>query len=350
VRSALDELLGVLKELRVFVESIEPADSMLARQETPILRESRSIRRRLDYAAFVVALYSAFESLVESLVWSHAELVASRSRYSDLPSKFQEAHLKRSAEILWRRRGEGRFAEVNEAEFVANLHACLSGNLSYKLNRRAVIHHDRNLRAGAVHDMFGELGIDNVSARVRQTDPMLLWFQNSEGRAAVDPIPESLIELRVKDLVERRNRVTHSGGDPGESWAPEEMRVRLEFLEAYSRSLYTVIAGAYLERCYVETRKAHALGRPLEGPFQGNTVVVVKKPSCRLFAGQALFGRRNGPVDRLGEITDLQVADVSVESVEADSPCQRVGLRADFRLTNGTELFVLAEKDEAVWG
>ncbi len=350
MRAALDEFLGTLKELGVFVESIKPADLMLALQKAPILRESRSIRKRLDYAAFIVSLYSAFEILVEALVWAHAERVATRSRYADLPSRLQAAHLKRSAGILARRPGEGRYSGIGAAEIVANLNACLSEVFPYKLNRDAVVHHDTNLRASIVHDMLGVLGIEEASARVQKSEPMLTWFQLSEGRATAGPIPESLIDLRMEDLIERRNRVTHSGGAPSESWAPDEMRERLEFLEAYSRSLFTVIAGAYLERCYVETPTAYSLGRPLEGPFQKSTIVVVKGPPFRLFTGQALFGRRNGRVDRWGEITELQVDDVSVESVEKDSPCQTVGLRSSFKLTKSMELFVLEQRDDAVWG
>lgn len=352
MRSALDEYLGFSRELRVFVDSIGPADSMLARQKVSILRESRSIRRRLDYAAFVVALYSAFESLVESLVWSHAELMASRSRYSDLPSKLQAAHLQKSANILMRRPGEGRYSRVEPSEIVANLHACLSGSASYRLNRHALVHHDMNLRAGVVQEMVGLLGIDNISARVRQAEPMLAWFQHSEGRdiEAADSIPETLIDRRMDELVSRRNQVVHSGGDPAESLAPEEMHSRLEFLEAYSRSLFEVLAGAYLEQCYVKTGVAYALGRPLEGPIQGKTVVVVKKPPCRLFPGQALIGSRNGHVYRWGQVAELMEEGVAVESIEEDSSCQEVGLRADFRLTKGIELFVLEERDGAVWG
>lgn len=128
------------------------------------------------------------------------------------------------------------------------------------------------------------------------------------------------------------------------------MRARIEFLEAYSRSLFMVLAGVYLEQCYVKTGAAHALGRPLEGPILGKTVVVVKKPPCRLFQGQALIGSRSGHVDRWGQVAELREDDVSVESIEEDSTCQEVGLRADFRLTKGMDLYVLAKLDEAVWG
>jgi hypothetical protein len=347
----LDEFLGVLHELRVFVDSIEPADSVLARHEVSALRESRSIRRRLDYTAFVISLYSAFERLVESLVWSHAELVASRSCYSELPLKLRETHLKKSGEILGRRLGEGRYEKLDEAEIVANLHACLSGDTSYRLNRAAVVHHDRNLRAGVITELLGALGIENAGSRARQAGPILEWFERSEGwDLEAESIPEKMIELRIEDLVSLRNQVAHGGGSPVELLAPEEMRARLEFLEAYSQALFVVLAGAWLEKFYVKTGAAHALGMPLEGPFQGKTIVVVKKPSCRLFAGQPLFGLLNGQVDRWGQIIELQVDDVIVDSVEEGSAGQEVGLRADFKLTKRMELFALAERDEAVWG
>ena len=55
-------------------------------------------------------------------------------------------------------------------------------------------------------------------------------------------------------------------------------------------------------------------------------------------------------MDGWGQVIELWVDDVPVESLEEDSLCTEVGLRADFKLAKGMELFVLAERDEAVWG
>ena len=65
---------------------------------------------RLDYAAFIVALYTAFEKFVEDLAWSHAEIEASRNKYAGLSEKLRDTHLRGSAELLTRSHlGEGRY-------------------------------------------------------------------------------------------------------------------------------------------------------------------------------------------------------------------------------------------------
>ena len=352
MRSTLDEFLGIMRELRMFVDSIEPSYLSLSRHDTAVVRNCLSIRRRLDYAAFIVSLYAAFEKLVEDLAWSHTELEVERNRYSELVEKLREAHLKQSAELLTRRLGGGRYARIEPVDVIGNLHACLSDNDAYKLNREAIVHHDMNLRGSVVQNLFAILGIENINTRARQAEPMLNWFSKTEGReiASGNMIPERVIDHKMEDLVSRRNQVAHSGGDPGESFSPAEMLTRLEFIEAYSKALFNVLAGAYLDKYYVKTGKAEALGDPVSGPFQKGSVVVVRKPACRICVGQAIFGKRGDLVDRWGEVTELQVDGVPVNSIEVDSTVVEVGLRATFKLTKNTRLFVLENRDEAVWG
>jgi len=240
VRSTLEAFLSVIEELRIFVNSIEPVYSALVRNRNTMIRKCLNVRRRLDYAAFVVALYAAFEKFVEDLAWSHAELEASRNKYDELSEKLRETHLRGSAELLRARLGEGRYTGIGHIDIVNNLYACLAGKEAYKLNRYAVIHHDLNLRSDVVQGIFTSLGIENVNALARQTEPMLICFSEGEGReiASVGEIPEKLIGLRIEDTVGRRNQVSHSGGDLGESLAPDGMYERLAFFEAYSRSLF----------------------------------------------------------------------------------------------------------------
>jgi hypothetical protein len=90
------------------------------------------------------------------------------------------------------------------------------------------------------------------------------------------------------------------------------------------------------------------LGDPIEGPFK-NGAVVVRKPTCRVYVGQAVFGVRKGRVDRWGEVKEIRVNDITANSIEIESPGTEVGLRADFKFTKGTRLYVLEKKDESVW-
>jgi len=52
----------------------------------------------------------------------------------------------------------------------------------------------------------------------------------------------------------------------------------------------------------------------------------------------------------MGEVKEIQVDDAPVNSIETESPATEIGLRADFKFTKGTRLYVLEKKDEVVWG
>lgn len=352
MRSTLDALLADIRGLQIFVESVWEVYNTLARHENETVQASLNIRRRLDYTAFVVALYAAFEKFVDDLAWSHTELESSRNKYSELFEQLRNKHLRQSANLLSRRRlGEGRYTELSPTDVVENLHACLSGQNPYKLNRHAVVHHDYNLRSQVVQEVFSSLGINNVNELACRVDTMIEWYRTSEGLESysIKEVPPAVIEYRLKDLVDRRNQVAHGGSDLNDSLDPGEMQVRLKFLEAYSRSLFSVLGGTYLHRYYIESGVAISLGLPIEGPFKKGSVVVVRKPPCRIFRGQPIIGVRQNRVDRWGEITEIQVADVTVESIDPDSATARAGLTADFKFTKGIKLYALEKRDDAVW-
>jgi len=214
MRSTLDAFLADISELQVFVESMKTVYKTLARHEDSTVRACLSIRRRLDYAAFIIALYAVLEKFVDDLAWSHTELESSRNKYSELCAKLQSKHLRQSAELLGRGRlGEGRYTGVSEADVVENLHACLSGRNPYRLNRHAVVHHDYNLRSQVVQDVFGSLGVENINGHACRIQTMIDWFCASEGNesSSVERVPDTVVELRLKDLVDRRNQIAHGG-------------------------------------------------------------------------------------------------------------------------------------------
>jgi hypothetical protein len=352
MRSTLEAFLADISQLDIFVASIDGVYKALAQHKDTTVRACLNIRRRLDYAAFVIALYSAWENFVDDLAWAHTELESSRNKYSELCDQLRLKHLQQSANLLFRGRlGEGKYLGLSEMDVIENLHACLSGKNPYKLNRHAVVHHDYNLRSHVVQDVFGPLGIKNINESACRTKTLIDWYRASENIESPSrtPVPPTVVGLRLDDLVDRRNEVSHGGRHWSESLDTIEMQVRLNFLEAYARSLFNVLAGAYLDRYHIKSGLAISLGRPIEGPYK-NGSVVVRKPPCRVFRGQPIVGIREGRVDRWGEILEIRVQDVAVESIEPDSAATDAGLRADFKFTKGIQLYALATKDEAIWG
>lgn len=352
MRSTFDEFEKELNELKALVASITPVNSALAGHQDSLVRQYVMIRRRFDYAAFVVALYASFEKFVENLVAAYVRLETRRVLYADLPPKLVKKHLSRTAEILSRGRlGEGRYAALSELDVVKNLFECLNGVTPYTLNDVAVVAHDLNLRPGEIDALFAAVGIEQVCERVRRADALLQWYCASKGlaQAPKNGVPSATIAQRIEDVVERRNQVAHRGGNPVDLLGPDEMSDTMGFIEAFSKSVFPMAVAKYLE----DHHAAPGQGIPLqlrEGPYQNGTIVVVEKPAQRLFVGQPVFVAVDSLGARWGRIQSLKVDDAVVAAVEqGDAAANGIGIGLDFKCPKGGALVALEADDDVVW-
>jgi hypothetical protein len=352
VRSTLDEFTNELLELRALVSSIAPVNAALAGHQDSVVRQYLTVRRRFDYAAFIVALYASFEKFSENLVASYARLATLRSKYEHLPVSLTRKHMLKSADILARGRlGEGRYVGVREIDLVKNLFECLSGVTPYSLNDMAVIAHDLNLRAEELGTLFASVGIEKVCERSRRADALLAWFcaVNGLAEAPKDGVPPATIQQRLDDLVERRNQVAHRGGNPLNLLGTEEMGDLVDFVEALARSVFGLTVASYLRTRYSTPTNAEEL-RLMVGPLKRDrNVVVVGKPAKRLYVGQPIFTFVDSSGARWGRIRELQLEGVPATAVEQSSTAAEVGVKVDFKCPRGVVLTVLDADDDVVW-
>ncbi|MGE6756625.1 HEPN domain-containing protein [Corallococcus interemptor] len=358
MRSTLDELIKDLADLKALVASIAPVNMVLSGNQDALVQQYVLIRRRFDYAAFAVALYASFERFVESLVAAYIRLESQRIRYSDLPQRLTDKHLAVTAELLWRGRiGERRYAGMSELGAVKNLFECLSGANPYTLNEAAVIAHDANLRAGEVDAVFGAAGIEQVCDCVRRADALLDWYCATQGLNAPpqDGVKRTVIDERLKDIVERRNQVAHRGGNPVDLLGVDAMNDAIGFIEAFSKSIFALTVGRYLSthRVTPEERVELVLRQGKhDGPFKNRTIVVVEKPAQELFIGQPVFVILESAGARWGRIQSLRIDDTDVEKVEPGAVAPNgVGVGLGFKYPKNTDskLVVLTADDDVVW-
>ncbi|MEO8381700.1 MAG: MAE_28990/MAE_18760 family HEPN-like nuclease [Acidobacteriota bacterium] len=347
--ATLEGFLAQLSELRTFVRALPDTYAAMAKEENRDIHSAISIRRRLDYSAVVVVLYASFERFVEDFVWSRAEIDVLRKSYDQLPDALRDKHLHDSAELLVRRRlGKGRYETLTNEEVVRNLHLCMSKAEPYRMTKAAVIKHDNNLREEVVVGLFAAIGIADLDKEVRNSSTMVAWFRAVEGSETATTVPPGTVERRIKDLIDRRNEVAHGGGSISESLSSGEMMERIEFFEAYARSLFQVVGGEYIAT-YHKDGVGHDLGAFMGGPFKGGLVVVIAKPSVRLDVGQPVFASTGKRVHHWGRIQELRVDSVSVDAVDAGTSTDSVGLRLSFRVRKSDRLFVIADRDALVW-
>lgn len=345
-----------MAELKALVESIGPVNRALAGHKDAVVQRYISIRRRFDYAAFAVALYASFEKFVENLITEYVRLEARRVDYAALPQKLTEKHLRQTAELLSRGHfGKGRYVHMTAEGAVRNLFECLSGAKPYSLNEAVLIAHEANLRAAEVDTAFGVIGIEKICDGACRAEGMVAWYCAAKELDAPprEGVTRTVIEERLKDIVERRNQVAHRGGNPDDLLGGEAMNEALGFIESLATSIFGLVVGRYLETHYATSAGRIELAlRAGDGPHRGRTVVIVDKPAARLFVGQPVFVVLESKGARWGRIQSLRVDNTEVRELEADATSPTgVGVRLDFKYPKSanTKLVALAADDEVVW-
>lgn len=352
MRSVLDELTKELKELSALVASIAPVNAALAGHQDSLVRQYVLVRRRFDYAAFAVALYASFEKFIEGLIAAYAQLESCRLQYAELPQKLVKKHISRTAEMLSRGRiGEGRYVGLTELEVVKNLFDCLNGVRPYTLNEAAVVAHDLNLRAGEIDALFAAVGIEQLCDRVRWADPLVEWHCVAQGLDAPpqEGVPPAIVEKRLEGIVERRNQVAHRGGNPIDLLGADDMADAVGFIEAFSRSVFSLAVGRYLQDHHAATA-IQLRQREGDGPYQAGTVVVVDKPADRIFVGQPVFVIVGSIGSRWGRIQSIKVNDANVQVVDDGVAAENgIGVALDFKCPKSASLVALPVEDDVVW-
>lgn len=356
MRSTLDELITELAELKALVASIDPVNAALVGHKDTIVQQYVLIRRRFDYAAFVVALYASFEKFVENLIAAYVRLESGRVDYAALPKKLTDKHLAGTAELLWRgRRGDSRYVGLSELGVVKNLFECLSGTKPYELNEAVVIAHDANLRAGEVDALFGAIGIEKICDHACRADAVVAWYCTAQGLDTPprDGVNRTVLDERLKDIVERRNQVAHRGGNPMNLLGGADMHEAVAFIESLAMSIFGLVVGRYLDTHHSASPGRVELAlRVGDGPFKGRTVVVVDKPAQRLFVGQPVFVLAGSTGARWGRIQSLRVDDADVQELASNANAPKgvgVGLDFSFPKSAGAKLVALAADDDVVW-
>jgi hypothetical protein len=345
MRSILYELTRELRDLRILVDSTQPVTKALQTHAELIVRQYAILRRRYEYAAFTVALYSCFEQFCEALVSSQVELLAARTRYRDLPVALVAKHLEKSADLI-KEAGKGRYSKLRERDLMSNMIGCLDEISPYAMNMSAVVHHDNNLRPNDLNSLFAVTGLSGILGRVRSTDAVVTWYASVAQSEKPLDVPALAIEQRLVALVEKRNEVARRG-IPIEVDGGSEMIETLSFVEALCSGLYAIGVWAYLDSL-VKQGRARAIG-PVTEWFSKRSAAVIKAPTERIYVGQPVFALSQDWGARWGFVDSLRLDDKEAIGFVPGTSVAEVGLVTGFLARRGTQLFVLRTADELVW-
>ena len=96
--------------------------------------------------------------------------------------------------------------------------------------------------------------------------------------------------------------------------------------------------------------KRRSQQRQDDGPYRNGTVVVVEKPSQRLFVSQPVFVIVDANGARWGRIQSMKIDDTDVQAVKPDmAAANGIGIALDFKCPAGATLITLSVDDDVVW-
>lgn len=297
---------------------------------------TRGLRKRLDYSSIVVALYGAIEEFVERLVEGCVtSMNESTQRYHDLPAQFRGHHEKLSVKLLDKIHQPGYRGHMNVETVVDNLHGCLSGRESFKLNQEAFSLHSANVRHKIVREMFALASIpfiDQLIAGHPLTQSLLTELGRSEGEP----------HFYLDDLAERRNVVAH-----GE--LPQDI-VSLATLYEYVRAALTfgeaLYESAILGVCDVAMPSiAVPIGKPTRTLRSGRIVCFQPGNAVRIRVGDRLVWRTQTRW-RTAMVDTLEVDRSPYEEIQCSSGA-RFGAGISANGSEASDYWVLPESDGA---
>lgn len=351
MRSLLDDCRRELTEIRSLVTSLDPVSQLLANTSNEVIRKYATVRRRFDYAAFIVGLYAALEQFVENLVSGYAAEISKLERYSALPKELRDKHEKKSAELLHRGRlGEGRYRALTQRGVVQNLFDCLSGSDTYALNDAAVCYHDFNLRPTEITAMLKSVGLPLAMQSIRNHIGIRQWYADVQGLDIENlrDVPLSAIEAELENLVERRNDVSHRGGSPDDLLGTSQMVELLSFVEQFCEAIYIACASRYLSFKYVEKQSLGSL-EIAEGPYRDGSVIVVKAPGQDFSVGSTIFATYESGLAKWGRVVSLKLNDVPILKVENLDAEMTLGVEIDFKVSRAAKCFLAQDADDVIW-
>lgn len=322
LRRAVEEALGlpeVAPSLREYAAAVE---------------QHRAADGLVHYSAVVVLMYSAFEQFVEETI---IEFVQTLNRmvptFQQLPESVRAQHTDFSTTLLRARATRKYENRVREVEVLQNLLSCAQGGAGYRLNAMAFAQHSANLRVGLLSDMFSQVDVAGVTAKVRQS-PEFAEIAAQRTGVEIENQPDSVVFRDLDDLAERRNDVAH--GEVANILNDAELAAMLDYIRSVARALVGVLEENALRR----EIEFHGTRLPDPIAVYDNRIVCFADSPTDLQKGSRLAVLNGDGKATSGPILDIQVKGASRELMPAHAG-EAFGISVEFHVKQNWVFYAL---------
>lgn len=362
MRLCLQTFDAGIKELRAYLESIDDEDQLLRslakteRQDKLTVTEQQLLssvlaahigRKQYIYSVAIVSLYGLLERFVDSVVEAYVHRAASLvTSYKALPEAIVSRHTQLSLDLAKAITEERyRSGGTTEAQVIENLHLCLSGAPSFRMNAAAFVLHRGNVYLGKITDFLTAVGIDGHLRRVSQASEMLNFLQVKYPDRKIPLVADQDIPALfepIDSLVSRRNEIAHGVINIEDIESIDLLNARCDFLLAYVHALYRVVLQEVI-RLQVQKPDCKALGKPIQ--VFDHCIVCFEIKDGRVRVGDIIAAATNAALEpfRFSRIEGLQVNRAAQIEVIATEPT-KFGAKVKFHANENYDYFLFADE------
>ena len=200
----------------------------------------RNKEKEYEYRANIVSLYGAYEQFIEGIIKEYVNDISTICpTYHDLDEIIRKKYVEKwkslHTSLL---KGHTKY-KLSEVDLVDNLNSVLINDSSLLL-AECFIPIGGNYRHTVVCQCLTDLGVSDANSSIGKYEPLNTYLSTSFG----DVNPDTVINLKINDLVERRNEVAHGGGF--NIISNDEFEELLEFVLNYAISLNNTLNNELL--------------------------------------------------------------------------------------------------------
>lgn len=300
---------------------------------------NRVDRAVLDYKSAIISLYGALESLAEGLAVEFVSFLNNTvPRFNALPEVIKENHSRLSAELLLELKKTEKYSgTVTEEQIVRSLYACQTTRMRYALNAEAYTRHSSNFRIGSLMELFRQVGITNLSQRLRLDSKFSEHYQRANPVRNYEHLSDEQVFEFLDDLASRRNDIAHGAEDPNDILSNELLAEMLDKLEVFGEVLCDIVECSKLP--FICDHRAVALPKAIK--VFNNTIVCFELEQLAVQRGDYLLCANDRNEYHVGEILEIRVDDRSFGRLSIETNPIKVALRVGCRVKESYRFFFL---------
>lgn len=354
--NSLNEFYSGLTNLETYLDGIEKTKKLISSKEIEInlstsfktkfeavqnYYKSFGSRKVLEYNTIIISLYGFFERFLEDLIKDYINrLNIIVPCVKDLPKKIQKNNFELSADLLKRLNMSKINGTTTKDEIIACLYSCTGDKKKFKVCADAYTHHSSNFRVKSINDFFSNVGISNISTKIKERSQFIDYIMREFDLNNVDTVSqmrEEVLFSKIDTLALLRNDVAH--GVKSQTLSFNLYVDYIKFFKIYANAICSVLEESMLsyEIKYNSIKLKKAIKVHNSEILCINLVNTSVKKGAKIVA-EIVDGKAYRY--KYGQIIDIKIGNQHYENV-ADNVNVDVGLKVDFKIKENYQFYLI---------